>query len=462
MLRGLWFKFFILLISVSLIALSSAFLLRELMIKDFRQYLEGTLEDKVYQITADLEGAFEKYKGWNKDVVAEKMVQAFLSGLELRLRDEKGEVIMDIEKAFEGLTPLMKRRVLALSGDWAYRKSSEPFTPYPLFLGGREIGSLEIRFMKTMREERFVQRSNILLLIALACLGGLSVILSIILSRRLTAPIKALSKAAESLKKGNYSVKVPVGGKDEIASLSEAFNSMVRALEIQENLRKTLISNVAHELRTPLGAIRGSLEAMMDGLIPPDNKELEFLYEEVQRLSRIVEGIEELTRAQMSSLNLKRENILLKPFLEEIINLYRKGPDSKNISMELSTDDNMTIYADPERLSQIIVNLLSNSIKAVKGNGRIWIKAGTLFSPVNSKREIFMEFGDTGCGIKEDELPFIFERFYRRFNEGLGIGLSIVKELVEAHGGRIEVKSEYGKGTTFMLYFPASDLHNSS
>jgi len=456
MLRGLWFKFFILLISVSLIALSSAFLLRELMIKDFRQYLEGTFEDRVYQITADLEGAFEKYKGWDKDVVAEKIVQAYLSGLDVRIRDEKGEVIMDRERALASVTPLMKRRVLAISENRAFRETHEPFTPYPLFLGGKEIGLLEIRFMKTLKEERFIQRSNILLLIALFSLGGLSILLSIILSRRLTSPIKALSKAAESMKKGNYSVNVPVRGRDEIALLSETFNSMVRTLEIQENLRKTLISNVAHELRTPLGAIRGSLEAMMDGLIPLDKKELESLYEQVQRLRKIVEGIEELTRARASSLSLKKESIILKPFLEDILNLYRKDSEIKNISMELYCSDDVTIYADPERLSQIVVNLLSNSIKAIKDHGKIWIKA------YNHEKGIFMEFGDTGCGIKEDELPFIFERFYRRFNEGLGIGLSIVKELVEAHEGRIEVKSEYGKGTTFMLYFPARDLHNSS
>ncbi len=454
MFKGLWLKFLLLFVSISAVALSSSFLLREFMIRDFRHYIEGVMEDRVYQLTAEFEGAFERYSGWKDEEVAEKVIHAFLSGIEVRLSDTNGRIIMDRQKAMSMVTPLMKRRVMAITGTLE-DNSEDKFTPYPLFLGGKEIGTLEIRFLTSPKVETFIRRSNRFLIITMLCLGGLSILLSLFFSKRLTSPIKRLSNAAESIRRGDLNVRVPVKGGDEIARLSDTFNRMARSLEIQENLRKNLLSNVAHELRTPLGVIRGELEGIIDGLIAVNKEELQTILEEVQRLSRIVEGIEDFAHAQASFLNLKRQTIQLRSFLQEILNSLRARIKRKDLSLELYCDDELTIYADPERLGQIVINLLSNSIKATGDGGRIWIRAE------KEPSQVILEFGDTGCGIRQEELPFIFERFYRGFSEGLGLGLSIVKELVEAHEGKIEVFSEYGKGTVFKLYFPSS-IHNSS
>ncbi len=227
---------------------------------------------------------------------------------------------------------------------------------------------------------------------------------------------------------------------------------MVKTLELQESLRKRLLSNVAHELRTPLSAMRGEVEAMMDGIIPVERSQLLSLHEELKRLSRLIEGMEEFSQAQASALTLKKERILLRPFIENIINTFKGS--ARYISFDIHCEESLTLFADPERLSQILINLLSNAIKALQEKeGQIWIKAGA------DREGIFIEVGDTGCGIREEDLAFIFERFYRNFKDGLGLGLSIVKELVEAHGGKIGVRSEYGKGTVFTLHFP---IHNSS
>lgn len=449
-----------LLFLVSLIALSSSLILRELMIKDFKQYLEGVTEDRIYQTIAEMEGLYERYSKWNKELIAEKIANAFLNGFDIRLRDPNGNIIMDRQRAVEMLTPYMKRRFLALSSLIEGRVGSErtnkneEFIPYPLFLKGSEIGTLEVRFIKSPKEETFVERSNRFMLFSLIGLGAFSVILSIFFSRRLTAPINRLSSAAEAIRSGNLKVRVPVRGVDEIARLSEIFNSMAKALEIQENLRKTLISNVAHELRTPLGVIRGELEGMMDGLIPVNEEQLKSLHEEIKRLSRLVEGIEELSQAQAGVMNLRRQEILLRPFLENILGLHKVFLQ-KGISIELTVDPKFTLRADPEKLSQIITNLLSNSLKATDPGGKIWIKAW------KENKDSIIEIGDTGAGISQEDLPFIFERFFKRFSDGIGIGLSIVKELVEAHGGKIHVRSESGKGTVFTIVFP-EDIHNFS
>lgn len=446
MLKSLWIKFLILLLGVSIIALSSALVLRELMIKDFREYFEGEMEDRVYWVMADLEGTYEKYSGWIEDVISEDTIWALMLGLEIKIRDMNGMVVMDTEKAINTLSPLVKRRVMTLSELRAER--DDRFFPYPLFLSGKEIGRLEVRFLRPRKENIFIERSNRLLLISLFALGGLAIFLSIVFSKKLTNPIKKLASAAKAISEGNLKSRVKISGSDEISRLSETFNRMSQNLEIQESLRKKLISNVTHEVRTPIGAIRGELEGMMDGLIPTDKEQLQSLYEETGRLKNILEGIEELTQAEASALTLRKQAIEFKPYLKNIIERFSKPFHDKGVAIELQCDDELMIDADPDRLSQIVINLLSNALKATGAGGRVWIKGG------KKDKEVFIEVEDTGCGIKQEDLPFIFERFYKASEGGLGLGLTIVKELVEAHEGRIEARSECGKGSTFTVYIP--------
>ncbi|MDA8339661.1 MAG: ATP-binding protein [Nitrospiraceae bacterium] len=452
MLKTLWIKFLVLLLAVSIIALSAALFLRELMIKDFREYLEGELEDRVYWVMADLEGTYEKYSGWNKEVIGEDTVWALMLGFEIKVLDINGTVVMDTEKALAALSPLVRKRAIAIS-ELRSSKEAGAFLPYPLFLRGKEIGRLEVRFLRPKKENIFIERSNRFLFISLLGLGSLAVLLSVIFSRKLTNPIKRLASAARAISEGNLKSRVNISGNDEITELSATFNKMSKTLEMQEALRKKLISNTAHELRTPLGAIRGELEGMIDGFIPMDKEHLQSLYEETGRLKNILEGIEELSQAQASALSLRKQQIELKPFLESILDRFNKLFFDKGIFAELRCGEELMIYADPDRLSQIVINLLSNALKATETGGKIWISAGIKNS------EAFIEIGDTGHGIKEKDLPFIFERFYKTSEGGLGLGLAIVKELVEAHEGIIEVKSEYGKGAVFTVYIPSHNLY---
>jgi two-component system sensor histidine kinase BaeS len=447
MFKSLWLKFVILLITVSLIALSAAFLLRELMLKDFREYLEGEREDRIYWITAAMESSYDKNEGWSTKDVVEDMIWALMLGFDVRLYDMKGEVIMDTERAINAQSQAVVRRVIALS-DFDERRTGEKFLPYPLFLGGEQIGHLEVSLLSPRKEGVFVARSDRLLLVSLLVLGGFAIIFSVFFSRKLTFPIKGLTRAATDISGGNLKSRVKISGNDEIAQLSDAFNRMAQSLEIQESLRRKLTTNIAHELRTPISAIRGELEAMIDGLIPIDKEHLQSLYAEIGRLRKIIEGIEELSQAEASSRYLRKTIFPLYPFLEGISGRFGMLFAEKGVGIELSCDEKLTINADPDRLSQIIINLLSNALKATESGGNVMITANE--GPTGT----VIEVGDSGSGIADEDIPFIFERFYRGAKGGLGIGLTIVRELIEAHGGTITARSDAGKGAVFTLTFP--------
>jgi two-component system sensor histidine kinase BaeS len=455
MFRSLWPKFLILLCGVAVLALSGTVVLRELMLKDFRAYLEGEIEDKIYWIIADLEGTFDRSAGWNADVQDQNLIWAFTLGFEIRLLDQDGNLVIDTEKAIETTSPQVKRRLLALSQSRNTEEAGEFFL-YPLFLAGQQIGSLEARELKPLREGIFLSRSNRFLILSILVIGGLAAILSILFSRRLTHPIKELALAASAISKGNFKGRVSIQRRDEVGELSEVFNRMAQALETQEVLRRKLIADVAHELRTPLGVMRGELEGMMDGLIPNDTARLESLHDETGRLKNMVDGIEELNRAEASVLSLRMQRFSIKPFLENITERYEIVFQEKGVNLELKCDADIEIYADPERLSQIIVNLLSNALRASNSGSPVVLSA----LPTDNGLRISVE--DTGSGIAEKDLPFIFERFYHGPGGGLGIGLTIVKELAEAHGGRLETRSVVGKGSQFTLILPKGGVHNSS
>lgn len=445
MLKSLWIKILILFLLVSLIALSSAYVLRESMIKDFRQYIEGEMEDRVYLVMAEIEREYEKSKKFEAANLSENVIWALLLGLEIRIIDHKNNVVTDADKALNSLPPLMRERIIKIT-DFNKVLHAE-FTPYSMFSKGKEIGALEVRFLEHKKEGIFIERSNKFLLTSLIILGGFALLLSVIFSSSLTRPIKRLASAAKEISKGNFKTSVKVSSNDEIGKLSESFNAMAKNLETQESLRKKIISNVAHELRTPLTIIRGELEGIMDGVLAADKKELQLLYEETGRLNKMLDGVDELTQAQAASLTLKKQTINLKLFLQNILERYSKVFAESGVALEIKSKET-EVFADPEKLSQIIINLLTNALKATVKGGSVRIITGNISS------ETFITIEDTGKGINDNDMPFIFERFYKASKNGFGIGLAIVKELISAHGGRIEVKSELGKGSTFTVFLP--------
>ncbi|NTW72786.1 MAG: HAMP domain-containing histidine kinase, partial [Eubacteriaceae bacterium] len=237
-------------------------------------------------------------------------------------------------------------------------------------------------------------------------------------------------------------------------SLSESINNLSAALERQENLRKRLTSDVAHELRTPVTTLQSHLEAFIDGVWEPDQKRLRGLHEETVRIGNMINDLEKLSRYDYEA-RLDLSNFDLADILQSIQEMYGiKFSESKKI---LKVDsEHLPFTGDKDRIKQALVNLLDNALKYTKEKDQVEIRAFL------EKRNIVIEVKDTGTGIREEHLPYIFERFYRaddsrnRSTGGSGIGLSIVKSIVEAHGGTISVTSKPEEGTCFRITLPSA------
>lgn len=441
-------KILVPLLLVTLIALSSAVLLRSFIIRDFKAFAEGRAIDRLYQVLAVMEGRFEEGNGWRREVVANDLIWAHQIGFELRLYNRDGQLILDTDQALQDLPPLMRKRITASTANRPMQAADE-FQPYPLFMQGREIGHLEVRVPRPIKEDLFIRSSNLFLLYSTLGLGLMAVALSVAVARRLSRPLQHLTTAAEGIAGGDLGQRVEITTADEIGRLAIAFNTMADSLEGHERLRRQLVSNAAHELRTPLMVIRGELEGMLDGVLPTTPEALQSLHHEASRLAAILDGVDELSRAEASFLNLQRETIHLELLFTGIATRFGRLAEEKQARIAVVCPDGLTAWADPDRLSQILINLLTNALRAVPaGQGLVTLQAA------ETADSTIIEVTDTGHGIPDDLRTHIFERFYKGKQGGLGLGLAIVRELVTAHNGSIEVSSAPEQGTTFTIRLP--------
>lgn len=290
--------------------------------------------------------------------------------------------------------------------------------------------------------------------------GGLlavavALLLTFVLWRRISRPIQALTVGARRLGKGDFSHRVQVTDRGEFGELARTFNSMATDLERTEKLRRNMVADCAHELRTPLTNIRGYLEAVTDGIVEPDAATVKTLNEEVALLSRIVDDLQELSLADAGELRLVRQPEDVGELISRVVDGMRARAASKEVSLEIQSPGILPLCnVDSQRISQVLHNLLSNALAHTPKSGRVTVTA----SQKNGQIEISVR--DTGEGIPAEELPNIFERFYRvdksraRVTGGSGLGLTITKRLVEAHGGTIDVQSQLGKGSCFTFTLP--------
>jgi len=287
---------------------------------------------------------------------------------------------------------------------------------------------------------------------------AIAVALAFFLSRRTLAPIKALTLASERLGRGDFSQRVQIKDKGELGELAQTFNSMAGDLERAEKLRKNMVADVAHELRTPLSNIRGYLEALRDGVMKPDKKNINSLYEEASLLSRLVDDLQELSLAEAGELKLVRRTEDIGELIRQAVAAVEAKERVSGVSLAVELPEKLPpVNIDSRRIGEVLRNLLENAVAHTGKGDTITVTA--------RQRDKLVEVSvtDTGEGIPAQELPKIFERFYRvdksrtRATGGSGLGLTIAKRLVEAHGGRIEVQSEPGKGSRFAFTLPLSD-----
>ena len=325
--------------------------------------------------------------------------------------------------------------------------------------GGHGMNSL----FRGFRESVF----DALILSALAA-SAAAIVVGLLITRQIIAPIQALSQASRRIAAGSYNerVKLAAGNPDdvdELGQLAQDFNRMAENLEQTEALRRQLIGDVSHELRTPLTAIKGSLEALIDGVLPAEPETFEQIYQEADRLQRLVNDLQELSRVEAGAFKLDLQPLRLTDLLKTTTIRLDRQYFEKGVRLEIDIPADLPkVLADADRLSQVLFNLVGNALQYTPAGGQVTVAAR------RQGDEVQVSVQDTGIGIAAEHLPHVFDRFYRadrsraRLSGGSGIGLTIAKHLVEAHSGRIWVESPgEGKGSTFTFTLPVAKLQNT-
>lgn len=330
-----------------------------------------------------------------------------------------------------------------------------PARNYPIVVGGRLVGTATVSYPASglsVTESRLRSAISTALVAASALAALVALAAAVLASRWLVAPVRSLTVAARRLGGGNLSArvgKVAAGG--EIEELARAFDVMAEHLQREDTLRRALVADVAHELRTPVAVLQAELEALAVGVEELSPAAVASLGEEVRRLARLVEDLGVLAAAEEAGLTLRRERIDLAEVAAGVAT--RLAPRFAAAGVELVTElEPAVVLADWGRVEQMVTNVLSNAAKFTPAGGRVHLAVG------QGTGEAYVSVADTGVGIPEEEQPYVFERFYRgraaRSAPGSGVGLAVVAELVAAHGGRAALESAPGEGTTVTLNFP--------
>ncbi len=324
-----------------------------------------------------------------------------------------------------------------------------------LVVGGDTFARLMMEHGSTAEEAHAMFDSSVTLVLGTAVVIAILAAagLAALVGRRLARPLGEIGAAAGRVAAGDYGARVPRDGPDEIASLADSFNQMAASLEEQERVRREFIANASHELRTPLTNLQGYLEALRDGVVPADAAAYASLLEEVERLTRLAASLDQLTAAGSGAHSDRVAEVDLVEAIRNAVDLVTPSLDRSDITVGLELPDRLTVHVDPDGLSQVLGNLLQNAVRYTRAGGMVTIRAE------RRDGDGLVSVANTGDTIPAADLPHVFDRFYRveksrdRDRGGAGIGLAIVKQQVEATGGRVGVDSSAGL-TRFWFRLP--------
>lgn len=427
----------------------------------FNNYLEGQLKAKVEKLVSLVESTYDEKTGSMKLDRDKLNGYAEAEGFYIKVQDSNEKVIYASSKDYLAHKHMMNNRMgrQMMGKNSSLDSGSYVEEGYDLVKNNNKIGKItigylgsynltlqDIEFRKTLNQSFFHS-------IILSIIFGL--IISLILSKQLTTPLIRINKVANEMKRGNFKIRSDISTSTlEINELSQSMNYLAESLEKQEILRKRLTSDMAHEIRTPLTILQNYIEGFMDGVLDATTKRFESCYEEILRITKLVGKLQDIAKLEQASLSLSKSSFDLAHQIENIVEIFKPLYAKKELKMITDIDENLNVFMDKDKVKQILYNLLSNAYRYSNDKGIVKIQAK------KNSRDLVITVEDNGIGISKEELPYIFERFYRtdrsrnRETGGAGIGLTITKALVEAHGGRIEVESEVGTGTTFKMIFP--------
>lgn len=444
----------IVLVTVALISLASNLLIS----RQFEQYVIDQQKTYAEGLAAGLAEQYDASGGgWNPDYIHGFGMYALNDGYILKIYDNENNIVWDAENHDMTYCHQIMNGIQA-SLENAQPDGSFVTEHYDLVKSGFAVGHADISYYSPYyssgNEFRFVAALNRILLAvgAFSLLGA--VIAGAVLAGRIASPLSKTTESVKKMSEGNYGIRLEAGaGARELAELKQAVNQMAETLAKQEAIRQRMTADVAHELRTPVANVSSHLEAMLEGVWETTPERLRRCYEELGRISGLIDDLEELGRIENEDLRLYLQEV----DLFELAGCARASFETAMKEKQLScavTGEKAIVCGDRQRLYQVIVNLLSNAVKYTPEGGRIRLEVK------KEDGEILLIVEDNGSGIPARELPFVFERFYRadrsrnRKTGGSGIGLSIVRAIVLAHNGNVTVQSEPGRGSRFTVHLP--------
>ncbi|HSR24231.1 MAG TPA: HAMP domain-containing sensor histidine kinase [Candidatus Eisenbacteria bacterium] len=408
-------------------------------------YLSGQQQERQQAVETVLADSYELESGWRPAALDRLGAELLPDGGSVRLLDASGREVWTYatsSSAGEIHRELMGEGALG------------PEQSLPIADRGTRVGTAFVRLPTPgllPHDRDFQNAVNRMLLVGGLVGGMLALGLAVVLAGRATRPVREVARAATALAQGQTGRRIHVAADCEFGAMEDAFNTMAETIEAQEEVRQAYASEVAHELRTPLMIQRSQLEAMEDGMMEPGPAGLRSLLEENQRLSRLVADLEVLGSAQAARFSLQRRPVDLAEPVRAAAAGFAALFDEKGIELSMDVQP-VLAEADAERVGQVVTNLLSNALKHTRRGGT----ASILLRRTGPWAVI--EVTDSGRGISDEDLPRVFERFYRGRRprgRGSGIGLTVVRELVEAHGGRAIAESPAGSGALFRVVLPA-------
>lgn len=444
------------LVLVSVISLTANILIHRQFEKYVAKQQKTFSEELADALTTQYDSSTKK---WNLDYIHGFGMYALKDGYIIKLYDKQKKVIWDAQNHDMTLCHEIMQEI-STQMDQKNPKGKGEFLTYQYQLKQQNqlVGYVDVSYYSPYyfneNDFRFLTALNQILLIVGISSIVVAAIAGIILAKRLSVPITKATEITKQISEGNYAIRFETNVRtQELAELSNAVDHMAESLQTQEDIRRRLTSDVAHELRTPVANVSSHLEAILEGVWEPTEERLQNCYDELGRISNIISDLEKLRQIEDENMNLEKEAVDLLELSQVVQTAFEPELEKKQLTCAV-TGESVVVLGDQKRLHQVIYNLVSNAIKYS-------IEGGSIHIAVSSHGEnatLFVE--DQGIGISEQDLPLIFERFYRtdrsrnRKTGGAGIGLTIVKAIVQAHGGTVTVESKEGHGSRFLVTLP--------
>lgn len=454
----LWQKMAIGFLAVAIAAIIVLYALLNIVIDTRLQGFMDERERASYQrIGQSIANFYLENGGWDRRLLDSLPHVSSLSGVAIKVVDANGAVVaetVDVKRRDSFIENIAK----AVGSGQFIKDRFQNRVEVPILSGDKQVGSVFVTPLVKpgeLEEDMAFRKSlNSSLLFGGMLAALVALTLSFIISARLTSPLAQITKAARKMEAGDLGYRVNIKEKDEIGQLGEAFNNMSIALQSNERLRKNMTADVAHELRTPLATIRIHIEAYLDGVIEPDEKNLQSIHEEILRLGRLVDDLSELAQVESGKLTLNKKSSDLVLLTKRTLSSMGPMIEQKELILDFKSSGQIIGDFDEDRIKQILMNLIANATKFTPVGGRVTVELSS------NKDKALISISDTGKGIDSKSLPFVFDRFFRvdksrsRATGGSGIGLTIAKELAKLHGGSINVISTMGAGSTFTVVLP--------